>query len=427
MSMPVRTGPSHEVLRAPLALPCGAVLHNRLVKAAMSEQLADQANDVSGRLTRLYARWARSGCGLLVTGNMMIDRTAISEPRQVVLDRHTDVEALAALAGAARRHGAAIWAQLNHGGRQVPRILSRRATAPSPVRVRASGLFGRPRALTTTEIHEIVDGFARAAAVARSAGFDGLQIHAAHGYLVSQFLSPLTNRREDEWGGDAGRRMRFLLEVVRAVRSAVGPDMPIGVKLNSADFQRGGFDEAESLGVIERLETEGIDLLEISGGTFEAGAMMGARLSERTQQREAYFLRFAEAARRRTTLPLMLTGGFRTGPAMADAVASGTVDLVGVARPLVADPEFADRILEGTASGIALRPRQLGPRQLDALAEVAWYTRQVRHLSRGREPDSGLSVRGALLAHLATTAHQATLRRPASRRVLERRRSVSPR
>jgi 2,4-dienoyl-CoA reductase-like NADH-dependent reductase (Old Yellow Enzyme family) len=224
------------------------------------------------------------------------------------------------------------------------------------VRVPALGAFGNPRCLTRREIGDVIERFSAAASAALTAGFDGVQIHAAHGYLISQFLSPLTNHRDDDRGGDATRRLRLLVDVVRAVRRAVGPQFPIGVKLNTADLPRGGFDEAESLRVIDVLEVEAIDLLEISGGTFEAGAMMGARNAERTRSREAYFQQFAEEARGRARLPLMLTGGFRTTDAMNHAIVSGTVDLIGLARPLVVDPSFARRVLEGATDGISLSP-----------------------------------------------------------------------
>jgi 2,4-dienoyl-CoA reductase-like NADH-dependent reductase (Old Yellow Enzyme family) len=394
----------------PLVLPCGAVLPNRLVKAAMSEQLADRRNDVSAPLVHLYRQWSRSGCGLLITGNMMVDRCAISEPRQVVVEHGRDTRALTSLATAAKEHGASVWAQLNHGGRQVPRFLSRDATAPSEVPVRAMGAFGVPRALTSIEIDDIIGRFATAAAMAVAAGFDGVQLHGAHGYLISQFLSPLANRRDDDWGGTPQRRRRLLLETVRAVRAAVGPHVPVGVKLNSADFQRGGFDEDESMQAIEALERAGVDLLEISGGTFETGAMMGARLTRRTQAREAYFLHFAEAVRERTGLPLMVTGGFRTAAAMVEAVRAGTVDLVGLARPLAVEPTFGRQLLAGTSTGAQLPSRHLASKRLDALAEVAWYTRQLRRLSRGRATRPGAGVRRALAAYLAATAAQTVTR-----------------
>jgi 2,4-dienoyl-CoA reductase-like NADH-dependent reductase (Old Yellow Enzyme family) len=397
------------VLATPLPLPCGVRLANRLVKEAMSEQLADRRNAVSDRLVRLYATWAESGCGLLITGNMMVDRRAISEPRQVVVE-HGPTARLAPLVEAAQRGGSAVWAQLNHGGRQVPRFLSCHSSAPSPVRVQALEAFGQPRALTTGDIDQIIGRFADGAAMVLAAGFNGVQIHAAHGYLISQFLSPLTNRRDDAWGGDAERRMGFLLAVVRAVRSAVGPTVPVAVKLNSADFQRGGFTEDESLDVVAALEAEGIDLLEISGGTFEAGAMMGVSLTERARSREAYFRRYAEAAHARTGVPLMLTGGFRTAAAMEEAVASGTVDLVGLARPLAVDPSFPRRLLEGTSEGIHLPHHTIGLQSLDALAEVAWYTRQLSRMSRGGDADRRLGARTALVAYLATTARQALMR-----------------
>lgn len=389
-------------IAVPLSLPCGTVLANRLVKAAMSEQLADADNDVSAELVGLYARWASSGCGVLITGNMMVDRHAISEPRQVVVDPETDRDRLTQLAQAARLDGAAVWAQLNHAGRQIPRSLARDPMGPSSVPMSPRAVFARPRAMTDAEITRVADEFAYAAATVQAAGFDGVEIHAAHGYLISQFLSPRTNQRDDRWGGDPDRRSLLLVRTVRAVRATVGPRFPVAVKINSSDFQRGGLDEDEALQIIDRLDAEQVDVIEISGGTFEASAMVGARVTDRTRTREAYFGRFAEAARRRTRTPLLLTGGFRTLAAMDDAVAGGAIDLIGLARPLVADPRFAVHLLAGRTDSMDLRPRRLHSRRLDGLTEIAWYTRQIRRLAAGLDPTRATTT-GALGAHLATT------------------------
>lgn len=401
-------------LLAPLELPCGAVLPNRLAKAAMSEQLSDRRNAPTERLVRLYERWAGSGAGLLITGNVMVDRRALGEPRQVVLEGERNMQMLRRWAAAATASGAQAWMQLNHPGRQSPRILSRRPVAPSSVRLSGTAAaFARPRALAPREIGELVERFATAARLAAEAGFDGVQIHGAHGYLVSQFLSPRTNLRDDAWGGTSERRMRFLLDVVRAVRAAIGPRVPLGVKLNSADFQRGGFSQEDSMAVVEALEAERIDLLEVSGGTFETAAMMGVtptQQRERTRQREAYFLEYAETVRSRTRTPLMLTGGFRTATAMTAAIDEGAVDVVGLARPLALEPDLPRRILDGGSAGSELSRRRAGPAKLDALAEVVWYTRQLWRMGAGSNPDPSKTPVGALLGHLAASTRDAALR-----------------
>lgn len=392
--MPEPTLTAAATLAQPLRLPCGAVLPNRLAKAALSEQLGDRQNRPTDDLTRLYARWAAGGAGLLLTGNVMVDARALGEPRNVVLENDADLAKFAEWATAARSFGAHCWVQLNHPGRQVMRALSSEPVAPSAVPMAlGGGIFATPRALEEAEILDIIARFARAAGLVKAAGFSGVQLHGAHGYLISQFLSPHTNRRTDAWGGDATRRMRFVLEVFRAVREAVGPDFPIGAKLNSADFQRGGFDEEESMAVVAALEAAGLDLLEVSGGTYEAAAMVGNMKDQRqsTREREAYFLSYAERVRERVSLPLMLTGGFRTLSGMAAAVASGAVDVVGLGRPLALEPDLPARLLAGTAERSHVEPRRVGVPVLDGLNEIFWYTHQLHRMGRGEAPDAHLS------------------------------------
>ena len=280
--------------------------------------------------------------------------------------------------------------QLNHPGKQTPKILNRDPVAPSavPFRKELQSMFATPRALTADETKAIVQRFATSAAIAEKAGFDGVQIHGAHGYLVSQFLSPHHNQRTDEWGGSAEKRMRFVLEVYRAIRSATGKGFGVGIKLNSADFQRGGFTEEESLAVIAALNGEGIDLVEISGGNYENPAMAGGEVRDSTLAREAYFLEFAEKVRRQTEVPLMVTGGFRTSAGMAGAVSSGATDLVGVARSLAVEPDMPRRIMAGEDFTSLVRPIATGIRAIDkmALMEVSWYTRQLERMGKGKPP-----------------------------------------
>ncbi len=349
-------------LSTPLTLPCGAVLPNRIVKAAMTEGLADPAGRATEEHMLLYERWARGGTGLLLTGNIQIDIRSLERPGNIRIEGAQDADQMArlrALAYAGRFGGGHIWAQLSHSGRQAVASCCPAPVAPSAVPLAASayGYQPPPRALTEDEILEIIERFGTAAAVCREAGFTGVQIHGAHGYLVNQFLSPATNLRTDAWGGPLENRARFLLEVLRTVREAVGRDFPVGLKLNSADFQRGGFTQAESLAVVAMLNDEQLDLLELTGGTYEQLSMLGARaesgadarpLRASTVAREAYFAVYAAAARRVARMPVLSTGGFRRRASMLGALNDGTCDLIGLGRPLVTDPDASAKLLAGS-------------------------------------------------------------------------------
>nr|WP_241248122.1 NADH:flavin oxidoreductase/NADH oxidase family protein [Nocardioides sp. KC13] len=373
-----------------MTLPNGFVIPNRLAKAALSEGLGRRDFTPGSRIKNLYRRWADSGVGLSITGNVMIDRTAIGEPGNVVVedDRHADD--LAEWAQIAKAGGSKVWVQINHPGRQTPRTLTALPVAPSAVAVPGTGgLFAEPRALTGGEIEDLIRRFATTAKIVTGAGFDGVQIHGAHGYLISQFLSPLSNQRTDAWGGTPEKRRRFVLEVLRAIRAEVGTETPVAIKLNSADFQKGGFGEEESLEVVHALAAEGLDLLEISGGTYASAAMLGVdpSLKASTRRREAYFLAYAERVRAELPdLPLMLTGGFRTAAGMVDAVESGAVDLVGLGRPLTVQPDFPAQLLAGRADESVVNPRRSGIRMLDSLTELTYYSVQMWRMAKGKEP-----------------------------------------
>jgi 2,4-dienoyl-CoA reductase-like NADH-dependent reductase (Old Yellow Enzyme family) len=412
-----------SILARPLSLRSGASLPNRLAKAAMSEVLGDPATGApTDRLVRLYERWGRSGAGLLISGNVPVDRGGIVESGNVVIEDDRHLAGLRRWAEVAQAHGARLWMQLNHAGRQTPRRVVRQPVAPSPVSLRGyGGLFARPRALTGSEIEALVRRFAGAAAVARDAGFAGVQVHAAHGYLLSQFLSPLTNQRDDEWGGTLAGRMRFLLEIVRAIRAAVGPDFAVGVKLNSADFQRGGFTVEESMQVAQALDSAGIDLLEVSGGNYESPAMTGkgepsAPRRRSTREREAYFMEYAQRIRAVTAVPILLTGGMRTASTMAAAVAGGAVDAVGLGRPMAVDPDLPGKLLAGAegAGPVGIRSRL---RMIDNMLQIYWYQAQIHRMGQGHEPDPALGswaglwhgMRNSVLARAPRQPAQPTL------------------
>lgn len=239
----------------PFTLPNGTLVKNRLVKSAMSEALGTTDNHAAPALARLYGRWADGGVGLLVTGNVMVDRRALGEPNNVALEDEGDLELLRQWAAAGTRGGTQLWMQLNHPGRQAPNGLNRETVSPSavPFAKELQAFFATPRALEDAEIRDIIERFGRSAAIAEKAGFSGVQIHGAHGYLVSQFLSGHANQRTDEWGGDPARRRRFVLEVYREIRERTQPGFSVGIKMNSADFQKGGFTEEESLDVVRAL------------------------------------------------------------------------------------------------------------------------------------------------------------------------------
>ncbi|HEX5372541.1 MAG TPA: NADH:flavin oxidoreductase/NADH oxidase family protein [Aquabacterium sp.] len=390
------------VLSQPLTLRCGVPIKNRLFKSAMSEALGNRERAPTPELVRLYGAWADGGIGLCITGNVMIDRRALGEPGNVVIEDDRHMAELKAWAQAATRNHTQCWVQLNHPGKQSPKGLNKETVSPSavPFRPEMQLLFATPRELTDAEIRDLIARYARAAGLVKQAGFTGVQIHGAHGYLVSQFLSPHHNRRTDEWGGSPEKRRRFVLEVYRAMRAAVGSDFPIGIKLNSADFQRGGFSEEESLDVIRALEAEGIDLVEISGGTYEAPAMTGVKqqpVKDSTRQREAYFLAFAEKARQAVKVPLVVTGGFRSIEGMAAAIESGAVDCVGLARALALETDLPNRLLAGQQPRYQVRPIKTGIRAIDnkGILEITWYTGQLKRIGRGEAPkpdESGLWV-----------------------------------
>ena len=277
-------------------------------------------------LERLYGIWSDGGAGLLLSGNIQVDQDHLERPGNVIVDAEPDVparEALEAWARAGTRAGNHFWAQISHAGRQCQKIVNPRPKAPSAVKLGLpGGQFGEPVPMSEDDIEAVIEGFARCAKILVDAGFTGVQLHAAHGYLLSQFLSPRSNQRSDQWGGSLENRARLLLACVARVRVAVGPRIPISVKLNSADFQRGGFDFDESLQVAKWLEAASVDLIEISGGTYEQPRLLNLEgmepveaqsVAASTRAREAYFVDFAEAMRREINIPLMVTGGGYAG------------------------------------------------------------------------------------------------------------------
>lgn len=382
-----------------LKLPNGQTVGNRIAKAAMEENLADRDQAPSRELFRLYQAWAEGGAGLLLTGNVMIDRRAMTGPGGVVLEDERHLDRFRQWAEIARSGGAQVWVQLNHPGRQTFANMGQQALAPSAVALEMgsfSKLFAEPKPMTEDDIEEVIQRFARSAALAEKAGFTGIQIHAAHGYLLSQFLSPLTNRRTDRWGGSLENRARLLLSVIEAVRQAVSPQFCVAVKLNSADFQRGGFDTDDARQVIEWLNEQPIDLLELSGGSYEAPAMQGEARDGRTLAREAFFLEMASELASVARMPVMVTGGIRRLP-VVEQVLDSDIAMAGIATALAIEPSLVRHWREGRHSEPQLPPIRWKRKPLAALANMAVVRFQMARLSRGRQPHPEVSALWALI------------------------------
>lgn len=405
----------------PLTLPNGSIVPNRICKAAMEENLAVQPGQYPGaKLFALYRQWAEGGAGLILSGNVMVDPSALTGPGAVVLQKDSDLAPFREWARIGKSGGGQFWLQISHPGRQLYKSLGEMAVSPSGIALdlgKFSSLFAPVRALEVHEIEAIVTRFADTAAAAEAAGFDGVQIHAAHGYLVSQFLSPLTNRRSDEWGGSLENRARFLLRILEQVRSRVKPGFGVGLKLNSADFQRGGFAFDEARQVVEWLGGKGVDFVELSGGSYESPAMQGTAedasggAKSSTLAREAYFIAFARDIARVAQMPIMVTGGIRRLEVAEAALAKDEegfgVQLLGLARALAADPALPRHWRDRTMHEVALPVAGLRSAALNGLATMALTKQQLERMARGKPPGNGGPAVLALVADQWRTARRA--------------------
>ncbi|MFK8331764.1 NADH:flavin oxidoreductase/NADH oxidase family protein [Pseudomonas sp. BJa5] len=392
-----------------LMLPNGGVIANRLAKAAMEENMADADQAPSAELMRLYQAWAEGGAGLLISGNVMVDRRAMTGPGGVVLEDDRQLDKFKRWAAIGRARGAQFWLQINHPGRQMPANLGQPTWAPSAVALELGNLsrhFNLPQAMTEDMIDEVIQRFARTAQLAERAGFNGVQIHAAHGYLLSQFLSPLANQRTDAWGGPLENRARLLLEIVKAVRAVVSAQFAVAVKLNSADFQRGGFSADDAREVVKLLNDQAVDLVELSGGSYEAPAMQGQARDGRTLAREAYFLEFARDVQQVARMPLMVTGGIRRRVVAEQVLGSG-VAMAGMGTALAIAPNLPRDWLRGKDTAPQMPPITWKNKPLASLANMALVKFQLRKLSLGRAPDPKVWPLRALLGQQLANALRA--------------------
>lgn len=346
------------------------------MRSATAECMADDRGLVTPRLVSLYSHLAEGNIGLLITGGAYVHPSGRSYVGVTGVHEDSAVPGLARLAEAVHQRGSRIVLQLYHCGRQgEPQAVGGALLAPSAVPDRLIRV--RPRALSPAQIEELIAAFGDASARAAAAGFDGVQILAANGYLINQFLSPHCNQREDEWGGSLDNRMRFLLELFRAVRKGAGPELAVLVKLTAGDFVHGGLSPEESLAIARALVAEGVDALEITGGTLESFFYMSrgeipvdqilssrpasslgpvrrqlvraaaTTMRNRVKFQEAYFAPYAEAVREATRVPVILVGGLRSPQTMEQLLRQEKVDFVAMARPFLREPHFVRRLQEG--------------------------------------------------------------------------------
>ena len=412
-------------MNSSFALPCGQVIKNRICKAAMTERIAKGNNLAHQGHINLYRKWAEGNIGILLTGNVMIDRNNMEGPANVVIDAQNymdHIDELKNWSSVGTQNNTQLWMQISHAGRQTPGEINSSPSAPSDVQLKIPGRsYGVPKPMSEEEILDVIDRFVFTAKIARETGFTGVQFHSAHGYLLSEFLSPDINKRDDAWGGSLENRSRMHLEIIKKCRAEVGEDFPISMKLNSADFQKGGFSENESIEVAKILEDAGLDLLEISGGTYEQPKLIGAdHISinperseirrESTIAREAYFLEYADQIRKAVSMPLMVTGGFRTKEGIENALRSNICQIVGVGRPLCADPLCIKKMIDGELEILPSveKTLSLGPwllsssspikliQVINAFGAMAWCYQQIKRMADGLMPNNDQKLFNAL-------------------------------
>ncbi|KFG78970.1 NADH oxidase [Metarhizium anisopliae] len=351
-------------LREPLAFAfSGRVAPNRILKGAMTERLStwdpkvlEKRGIPTTELINVYRRWGQGGFGVLLTGNVMIEYDHLESPGCAIIPRGSPFsgerfEAFRAMASVSKKHGSLVIAQVSHPGRQVYSSVQQNPISASDVQLNMNRMgmsFAKPRAMDKDDFANVIEGFAHAAEYLHRAGYDGIELHGAHGYLLAQFLSPTTNKRTDQYGGSLMNRARIIFEINDAIRARVPKSFIVSIKLNSVEFQDGGFSTQDCTDLCAALEESGFDFVELSGGTYEAGAFYHRK--ESTKKREAFFLEFADIivpGLNRTKV--YVTGGFRTTSGMVKAL--DTVHGVGLGRPVCDEFDLPQKILNGEVHG----------------------------------------------------------------------------
>nr|WP_320015323.1 NADH oxidase [uncultured Desulfobacter sp.] len=363
---------SIHVLQSSLELPCGAILKNRIAKSPMSDSLADGGGDPTESQIRLYERWAEGGVALSFIGEVQGDPRFPEKPGNLVLGAHSNQNLLRLFSRRAVIKGAHIWPQLGHAG-ALSHLPISQPKGPSALDIEGLQCAG----MSIDDIYELPDIYAKTALHAKTVGFSGVHIHAGHGFLLSQFLSPLFNHRSDGYGGSIEARCRIVLEIINKVRRAVGPSFPVGIRINSTDQLEGGLTEVDALEVVRLLDQTSIDLIDISGGTY----FPGAKASSEGTSLGPYFIDFARLAKAVTHVPLILTGGFKKREQAVEALTSGAADMVGLGRAMALNPRLADTWLSEEGGDPEFPKFESAPPG----GITAWYTMRLTALGEDRE------------------------------------------
>ncbi|KAK5115271.1 hypothetical protein LTR62_001471 [Meristemomyces frigidus] len=372
----------------------GKTAPNKFLKGAMTERLSswdpkifEKRGIPSPQLINAYRRWGEGSIGLMLTGNIMIEYDHLEAAGNPIIPRGSEYsgerfEAFKQMAYEGKKHGMLMVGQVSHPGRQVSDSIQKKPISASDVQLEGNVMgmtFAKPRPATDEDIKNIIEGFAHSAEYMEKAGYDGIELHGAHGYLLAQFLSPTTNNRTDKYGGSLANRARLILEIAEEVRKRTSPSFILGIKLNSVEFQDKGFNPEEAKQLCTLLEKEKFDFVELSGGTYESLAFVHKR--ESTKHREAFFMEFADSiAPALTKTKTYVTGGFKTVGAMTKALK--IVDGIGLARPVCQEPHFCRDVLAGKVTGavkMALDDSDFG------LTNLAAGT-QIRQLGKDQEP-----------------------------------------
>ena len=374
-----------EVLGKPLKLPCGVILKNRMIKSAMSDSLGNGQGDSTPAQARLYERWALGGIAVAMIGEVQGDVRFPEKPGNLVLGTQSDRPALQSLVSRGTTGNSHLWVQLGHAGALAHAPICTQPQGPSPLNVEGLQCAG----MSIADIEELPAMYARTAAMAKQVGFTGVHLHAGHGFLLSHFLSPLFNHRTDSYGGSVEARCRIVVHSIDAIRKAVGPDFPVGIRINATDQLEGGLTEEDALEVVRILDKTSIDLIDISGGTYFPGAKAS---SDGSGRGGPYFVEFARRAKGVTNVPIMATGGFKRREQAVDAVASGAVDMVGLARAMVLNPSLANAWLTDKGGDPVFPKFESTPPG----GVTAWYTMRLTALGEDREDTFSLDLPSAL-------------------------------
>ncbi len=336
-----------SILFTPVSIS-SLTIPNRFVRSATHDFMAAEDGSITERNLSLFDGLAEGGIGLIITGHAFVHPTGKASPRQIGVHKDSMVEGLSRIPEVVHRYPSRVFLQISHAGRQTKeKICGCIPIAPSAVYEPVIKVM--PRAMTKDDIEKTIEDFSQAGRRAKQAGFDGVQIHVAHGYLLNSFISPYTNRREDDYGGSLFNRARIVREILESLKNTAGAGFPVIAKLNSSDFLPGGLDVEESIEVARLLESSGLDGLEVSGGTSEAGrGSMWQGL--RKEEEEGYFVEAAARFKAALGIPVFGLGGLRTLAVMERAVEQGKIDLVSLSRPLIREPDLVRRFQTGEAA-----------------------------------------------------------------------------